>query len=101
MTLSCNDKVVKEKLMTKLRNLGNHLHNMDVLKAGKGTLQVVYQEADAKDASSYVPCPHCLGYYGKKELWKHANCCQLRSASTSGRKQCVKEARNLLPLLKA
>ena len=61
MLVACNDKAVKEKLMTKLRNLGNHLHNVDVLKAGKGTLEVGYREADTKDASYYVPCPACLG----------------------------------------
>lgn len=50
-----------EKLKTRLHNLGNHLHNLEVLKSGRGTLEVVYREADPKDFTLYVPCPYCLG----------------------------------------
>ena len=36
------NKHEKEKLYEKLRNLGNHLHNIKVLKSGEGLLAVTY-----------------------------------------------------------
>ena len=50
--LTAQDKNVKDQLLLKLRNLGNHIHNTEVIEKNN------------------VPCEFCYGYYVKTELWK-------------------------------
>ena len=62
--LAKTDKIEAKKLLLKLRNLGNHKHNCEVLNNGSGSLVVIYRPStnDAA-AESYAPCPNCFGYY--------------------------------------
>ena len=50
-----------QKYLLRLRNLGNHKHNCDVLSANKGTLVVAYTPnggtVSIESAANYVPCP--------------------------------------------
>ena len=69
----------EQKHLLRLRNLGNHKHNCDVLRFNKGKLVVAYTPLEGgvslENAQHYVPCPYCFGYYEKKQLRRH---CQHR-----------------------
>ena len=65
------DKAARQKLLCKLRNLGNHLHNCEVKRHNRGTLIVGYRPSGHVNAEDYGPCPYCYGYYVMKDLWKH------------------------------
>jgi hypothetical protein len=74
------------------------LHNVSVLYEGNGELRVVYRPStDNADPHYYLPCPHCLGYYGKKEMWKHARRCQFNATPEVRSGRGIREARRLLP----
>ena len=92
------EKDVKQKkqILQKLRNLGSHLHNTQVLKEGKGELLVVYRSkrATGKGADNYVPCTNFAGYFNKRQLWKHVKKCT--GKHTKGRKH-VSAGKLMLP----
>ena len=71
--LNEGDKKLKKLKMTLLRNLGNHLHNCEVLRNGKGTLIVGYRPSgnNLATAREYGPCPSCYIYLVRTDLWKH------------------------------
>ena len=78
--MSCKKQKMKNALKMRLRNLGNHLHNIKVLQSGEGSCIVThrpkYQGRSASTSEdSYLPCVHCFDYYDKNELWKHARVC--------------------------
>lgn len=80
-TLAIDDKSIdgkhRQKLeFDRLRLKGNFYHNMKVLQCG-GELKVCRRPAEDEVVSSkmFKPCPHCLGFVQKHELWRHvANC---------------------------
>ncbi|KAK6175870.1 hypothetical protein SNE40_014361 [Patella caerulea] len=73
--LQTEDKQLKSNLLCKLRNLGNHKHNCEVIRKNQGSLIVSYRPYNTEvDPNDYSPCIHCYGYYVRRELWKH-NCC--------------------------
>lgn len=97
-----NEKSPSKKniILTKLRNRGNHNHNCDVVKEGKGELIVVYRPTVYGDPSDYQPCVHCLGWYSKTEMWKHR--CVLKqqtdpSSGSKSRESVVRAGRELVP----
>ncbi len=101
---STKDKVEKNKILTKIRNLGNYKHNIKVLSENKGILIPVYRPDHDADPQHYLPCQHCLGFYAKEDLWKHS--CKLKKESdestdgeppTKKRKTHIKVSRCLLP----
>jgi len=70
------DAADRNRHLTKLRNLGNHKHNCEVIRQNEGCLVVIYRpKSTSADAGNYIPCPFCYGYYEKKQLWRH---CQKR-----------------------
>ena len=72
------------KILKKLRHLGNHEHNNQVIKKGKGEIVVVYRPRDTSvDIDSYVPCQYCFGWYQAKELHKHGNRCSFNNSKGS------------------
>jgi len=93
------DKHSQKKSLIKLRNLGNHKHNCDVIRSGTGELIVAYRPRQcAAFNENYVPCPNCYGYYETAQLWKH---CKKRcpfSTKDSERPNVVSRARLLLPV---
>ena len=74
------NKQKKNALVVKLRNLGNHKHNIQVLSQGFGELEVIYrpQKCTKYTMASYIPCRFCYGYYGRAEIWRHVRRCQCR-----------------------
>ncbi len=61
-----------------LRNKENHVHNTNVLKAGKGVL-VPRQQSIAKHANvkDYMHCLNCQGLFRQKALRRHMSRCNL------------------------
>ena len=57
----------------RIRNLGNHEHNNLVIRSGAGELVVVSRPTGDTDhqPQDYTPCPHCYGWYSRRDLWKH------------------------------
>lgn len=95
--MAATDQQTRTLLMTKMRNLGNHLHNKKVLADKKGELFVVYRPSQSASLHpyNYVPCSTCLGWYRKRELWKHKTKCVL-NPDKEQKKNHVKESRALL-----
>ncbi len=67
-----------------LRNKGNHLHNCEVTREGKGVLVVGYRPTYEVDAAEYGPCEQCLVYLTKSDLWKHKKTCPAKKLGKSG-----------------
>ncbi|XP_070537215.1 uncharacterized protein [Ptychodera flava] len=65
-------------LLQELCNKGNHAHNCEVLKAGKGYLIPYKRPTYPIPAAEYKPCPACLGYFVRRELTKHYKTCRVR-----------------------
>ena len=61
----------KKNLVQRLRNMGNHLHNVDVLKANCGVLVVNYRPKKKTNPKEYAPCQHCYAYLVRSEIWRH------------------------------
>jgi hypothetical protein len=81
--IHATNKVEKRRSITKLRNTGNHLHNLEVLRQKKGEILVTYRSTRNKHADAYVPCEYCLGYYVGSELHRHK--CKVRTDKSKGR----------------
>lgn len=92
------DPKIKDARFTYLRNLGNHLHNGEVIRSGVGRLIVAYRQSDSADWQDYVPCEFCLGYYAKREYWKHVQRCTAAPANSKKHGRLLESARMLLPV---
>ena len=57
--------------LAKLRNLGNHRHNRDVLQDGRGTLVVAYAPSSGAKPEDYSPCKFCWNYMTDAEMSQH------------------------------
>ena len=79
----------RKKQLVRIRNLGNHRHNCEVLREGKGTLLVAYRPSSSDaNADDYGPCPRCFAYYVRRDLWRHMPKCPLgKSSSNSDREK--------------
>ena len=78
IALSFNKKSKsRSRAMEKIKLMGNYHHNAKVLSCGKGELIVCKRPkvGDTADAKDFLPCPHCLGFLKKTELWRHARTC--------------------------
>ena len=99
--LSKGSKSERERLLTKLRNTGNHKHNCETITTNSGSLCVVYRPSPETDTSmyDYLPCPHCLGYYDKKQLWKHVkHRCVMKTDDARNFTRVISKARFLMPV---
>lgn len=69
----CKDIVKRRQLIGRLRNLGNHCHNVDVLSKGCGELMVTHRKNSTSncEAEDYLACDRCYSYVMKNELWRH------------------------------
>ena len=89
---ACRDRNRKCMLVARLRNLGNHCHNVDVIRKGEGEILVTHRKSGSAEAANYVPCEHCYKYVLKRELWRHR--CQFGKLQKG---RVVHEAQMLLP----
>jgi len=83
--MAIRDPLRRKRKLSQLRHVGNHQHNLEAIRQGTGDLNVVYRPShrSRKDASSYVPCQYCFGYYGRKQLWRHVHRCPLAPVSAA------------------
>jgi hypothetical protein len=65
-----------------MSNKGAFKHNIKARDVG-GELQVKRRIANKKP-DEYSPCPHCYGYYLKKDLWRHTKKCKTSTFGASG-----------------
>ncbi|XP_033108973.1 uncharacterized protein LOC117110386 [Anneissia japonica] len=74
--LSLPKKSAKRSMMWGLlKNKGNHAHNSEVLKSGKGFLIPGKRTIYKTTPTEYLPCCNCLAYYKRNEIWKHQKSC--------------------------
>jgi len=66
------DAKERKKLLTLIRNEGNHNHNKEVLQEGRGELHVARVSGDNNDPSQFVPCHVCLVWISKARLTRHS-----------------------------
>jgi len=93
MSLGGSDKKAELQYAARLRNLGVHKHNVQVLKEGRGILSVA-RFATHLSPADYLPCEYCLSYVSDVPA-HHCKC-------KPDWEQCVskKHARFLLPTSK-
>jgi hypothetical protein len=74
--MASSNRQRKHILLTKLRNLGSHLHNENILSSGSGHLSVVYRPSSSlqTDGTHFLPCRHCLGWFRRGQLFASVNC---------------------------
>ena len=65
-------KQKRNTMLLTLRNLGNHAHNMSVLKEKSDDIIAVHRPTDHADYRRYIPCRYCYGYLSKDSIWKHS-----------------------------
>jgi len=92
-----------QRLLLKIRNLGNHKHNCAVLREGKGSIVVAYRPRDVNASfNDYVPCTQCYSYYVKTQLWKHCQKrCVWKETDGSSEKRVIAKGILLLPVNRA
>jgi hypothetical protein len=88
---------IKSRLLTKLRNIGSHRHNQQVIQTGKGRLSVKYRTSKKTSETNYVVCEHCYGYFAKRKLWKHIARCSLNPGSAAKNERHVEKGKFLKP----
>ncbi|GFN83295.1 Zinc finger protein 271 [Plakobranchus ocellatus] len=67
----------RQRKMLLLQNEGNHTHNTQVLMSGRGELVVSRRPTSKEetDASHFLPCTNCLGWFHSRNLQLHAKTC--------------------------
>ncbi|XP_070849709.1 uncharacterized protein [Chaetodon trifascialis] len=70
-------------LLEHLRCRGNYLHNIEVIRQGSGEIVPWRQPSQEVDARNYLPCPLCLGFFLRADLWKHQASCRKKITSDS------------------
>ncbi|XP_029932206.1 uncharacterized protein LOC115376631 isoform X2 [Myripristis murdjan] len=68
-------------LLEQLRCRGNYLHNIEVIRQGRGEIVPCRQPSEEVDARNYLPCPLCLGFFLRADLWKHQASCRRKMTS--------------------
>ena len=77
---------LRKEHLDEIRKRGNFLHNTSVIRKGEGTIVPCRRPRDNITADQYIPCNQCLGFFLKKDLWKHKkNCSQGISRSKPSR----------------
>ncbi|KAG9275033.1 hypothetical protein AMEX_G9507, partial [Astyanax mexicanus] len=61
-----------------LRNKGNFVHNVEVLKSGDGKLVPRKQPKKDSQAQDFLHCVHCQGLFAKRLLWRHMMVCKFK-----------------------
>ncbi|XP_035986988.1 uncharacterized protein LOC118556310 isoform X2 [Fundulus heteroclitus] len=68
-------------LLEHLRCRGNYLHNIEVIRQGCGEIVPWRQPSEEVDARNYLPCPLCLGFFLRADLWRHQVSCRKKLAA--------------------
>ena len=84
----------RKKELSKIRNAGDYRPNVAVKKAGKG--EYVAKRRKSKGCAlveNYVHCPACLGFFQKRDLYRH----DCPEGKQGPRRNLAKKGRLLLP----
>lgn len=98
MALPNNEE--KQAAFDRLRLRGNHFYNVKALQTGQGNLLVMRRPKQGLEhkTDEYMPCPDCLGYIYRRDLWKHRQVCIATSDKKDGSrgKKHLAESRQVL-----
>ena len=72
----------RKLLILKLSNVGDYKHNMEVIQSGSGTLVTWTKNQTTSSADDFLPCTDCLGFFHRKNLWRHMKVCPLCTTNT-------------------
>ena len=95
----------REHILNSLRNEGDFMYNVDVLKhIRQGKQQctdelIVARRPDKgkHQACDYLPCKFCLKFYIKSDLWRHCkNCTYSESPLSHTEKEPTKESKSFI-----
>ncbi|XP_019726742.1 uncharacterized protein LOC109516539 isoform X2 [Hippocampus comes] len=67
-------------LLEQLRCRGNFQHNIEMIRQGSGEIVPWRRPSQEVDARNYLPCPRCLGFFLRADLWKHQVSCHRKMA---------------------
>ena len=82
--VACRDSKELKKALEKLCLQDNFHHNLHVLESKSGQL-IVRQGPGVEEERSqddFLPCPDCLGFLKRKDLWRHVKVCNFRSTGS-------------------
>ena len=76
----------RQKELTRIRHMGNYNHNVQVLETGVGELILARRPSEGVEAcpEDFLPCPCCLGFFKKDELWRHSKTCDFKLEEDKG-----------------
>ena len=80
--------------LDKLRNLGDFLHNVQVLQNKDPASELIVGRRSTEGthlASHYLACRYCLVFYLRGELWRHAKNCEFRRSPLNARPESEEE----------
>lgn len=83
----------RKGMWTLLRNRGNFEHNIKALMTG-GSLIVDRRPSQEKPVDDFLPCPYCLAFIGKDDIWRHTKNCPFVDVERD--QHSVKKAATLL-----
>ena len=78
-----------------LANKGTFKYNCRVLRQGNGVLLVAKSPKTARSATDFLPCPSCLQFFVRTELYKHCQHCTFWQNDVP-RKEILAMARTVL-----
>ncbi|XP_060570745.1 uncharacterized protein LOC132729023 [Ruditapes philippinarum] len=89
--------IARKMELQKLQKEGNYQHNAEVLKKGEGLIVVCRRPGKLQgDASNYVPCEYCFGYYHEKQIWNHCKGCYHRAVVVDSSANYLRNGRAML-----
>lgn len=83
----------RKGMWTLLRNRGNFEHNIKALMTG-GSLIVDRRPSQEKPVDDFLPCPYCLAFIVKDDIWRHTKNCPFVDVERD--QHSVKKAATLL-----
>lgn len=90
--------VSRLKIWEELKKEGDFLHNTDVLKKGVGDIIPIKRPTTEIEATRYLPCEHCRGFFLKNDLWRHVKNCSKKERRYTGRRLHQVASTALLPV---
>lgn len=101
-----NEDKRRSLALDKLRNLGDFMHNVDVLTNKNGILITARRltQDQMHTFHDYLPCRYCMTFFYSKELWRHVKNCAFRNnpiTNVDNMRKCERDAQKAGRLLLA
>lgn len=68
-----------------------------VIRQGSGEIVPWRQPSEDVDARNYLPCPLCLGFFLRADLWKHQVSCRKKLAINPSKAEATSDPSNATP----